>query len=95
MSEVHRKEPHPHSTLRSNLGDTKKKKNNPLKEGTTRQQTRNKGLLSTVQVHDKSPTWRSSTLTTVSHIRETGDSIKDDPTRFSYRLTPLQTIRIT
>ena len=91
MSEVHRKEPHPHSTLRSNLGE----KNNPRKEGTTRQQTRNEGLLSTVQAHDKSPTWRSSTLTTVSHIRETGDSTKDDPTRFSYRLTPLQSIRIT
>ena len=95
MSEVHRKEPRPHSTLRSNLGETTTHTKKKKKRGATWQQTRNEGLLSTVQAHDKSPTWRSSTLTTVSHIRETGDSTKDDPTRFSYRLTPLQSIRIT
>ena len=72
MSEVHRKEPLPHSTLRSNLGETTTHKKK--KKGATWQQTRNEGLLSTVQAHDKSPTWRSSTLITVSHIRETGDS---------------------
>ena len=87
MSEVHQKEPHPHSTLRSNLGE---KTTHKKKKRATWQQTRNEGLLSTVQAHDKSPTWRSSTLITVSHIRETGDSTKKDPTRFSYRLTPLQ-----
>ena len=54
-----------------------RRENNPQKKkkkGATWQQTRNEGLLSTVQAHDKSPTWRSSTLITVSHIRETGDS---------------------
>ena len=52
MSEVHRKEPHPHSTLQSNLGEktTHKKKR---KKRALWQQTRNEGLLSTVQAHDK------------------------------------------
>ena len=75
MSEVHRKR-----TTSSFYNPIKFRRKQPkLHKGQHGSNYGIKDYYRPSQAHDKSPTWRSSTLITVSHIRETGNSTKKGP----------------